>query len=236
MIQFKQKSFTEYDAMRYLYVELCKRGDRQKWKPINKSSLLPILNGNSVVIERFVVSTSFFGKDKYRMYIKVGAKAKMPDEVRLAESKVYDKTLFGARVKVGAGTYAGKYPYNNDKKEPGSVGRPPSDNNGGGGNKKPQGGNNWKEKRESLIESGFDNCRQKLFGKGGNSGPSPFITTDLDIPYAAITYEVRELLGEAIKYDKKERSLVLEFGDVDSAIRALNILPFGIDYSIYLLT
>ena len=41
MIQFRQKTFSEYDAMRALYVELLKRGDKNKWKVIDKNSLIP---------------------------------------------------------------------------------------------------------------------------------------------------------------------------------------------------
>ena len=37
------------------------------------------------------------------------------------------------------------------------------------------------------------------------------------------------------KYDKESRSLVLEFEKIGDAIKALNILPFGINYNIYLL-
>ena len=94
MINFRQKNFSEYDAMRTLYVELMKRtnGDRNKFPTINSSALIPILRGNNIVIERFVISTSFFNKDKYRMYLKIGAKAKLPDDVRLSP-KVYDRRL-----------------------------------------------------------------------------------------------------------------------------------------------
>ena len=55
MIQFRQKTFSEYDAMRTLYVELLKRGDRNKWKVIDRDSLIPVLRGNNVVVERFVI-------------------------------------------------------------------------------------------------------------------------------------------------------------------------------------
>ena len=44
-----------------------------------------------------------------------------------------------------------------------------------------------------------------------------------------------QLLGEAINYDKKSRSLVLEFKTMEDAIRAINILPFGVNYKIFLL-
>jgi len=191
MIEFRQKSFTECEAMRSLFVELCKRGgDRQKWKIIDKTSLLPILKGNNVVIERFVISTSLFSRDKYRMYLKIGAKAKMPDEVRLPQ-QVYDKSLGNVYVKLSTGSTKFPKDFNN------------FDNNNGEKNKK-------------------------------NKENSEFFRASYD-PRLDIKYEVSELLGDAIKYSKKERSLVLEFSSIGKAIDALNILPFGIDYNIYLL-
>ena len=195
MIQFRQKTFSEYDAMRALYVELLKRGDKNKWKVIDKNSLIPVLRGNNVVIERFVISTSFAHRDRYRLYLKIGAKAKLPDEVRLPE-RVYDKRLGNASINFNMGLFA-----------PGSK-----DNQG------------QKQKNMSVV------FKQKEF-KGG---APPTISASVS-PNINLTYEVRELLGEAVKYDKKERSLVLEFKTIDDAIRALNILPFGINYNIFLL-
>ena len=183
MIKFAQKQYTEYDAMRALYVELMKYSDKNKFEVIDKSALIPVLKGNNVVIERFVISTSTFGKDKYRMYLKIGAKAKLPDEVRLAGEHVYDKKLLDLSISFKGGI-------------------------------KPK----------------------KLSGKKGGGGGSPFgIQTEIKTPYLSINQEVHELLGEAIRYDKKERSLVLEFKEIQYAIRALNILPFGLGYKIYLL-
>ena len=195
MIQFRQKTFSEYDAMRTLYVELLKRGDRNKWKVIDRDSLIPVLRGNNVVVERFVISTSFAHRDRYRFYLKIGAKAKLPDEVRLPE-RVYDKRLGNATLNFNMGLFA-----------PGT-----------------------KQKTESSVTSPVI-FRQKDFGKGG---PPPTISASVS-PSINLTYEVRELLGDAVKYDKKERSLVLEFKTVDDAIQALNILPFGINYNIFLL-
>ena len=105
MIQFRQKTFSEYDAMRALYVELLKRGDKNKWKVIDKNSLIHVLRGNNVVIERFVISTSFAHRDRYRLYLKIGAKAKLPDEVRLPE-RVYDKRLGNASINFNMGLFA----------------------------------------------------------------------------------------------------------------------------------
>jgi len=204
MIEFRQKTFSEYDAMRSLYVELLKRGDRNKWRVIDQSQLLPILKGNNIVIERFVISKSFLQhKDKYRLYLKIGAKAKLPDEVRLPE-KVYDKKLGNANLNINVGSFA-----------PGSK----NNNNNNGG------------QQRNFSEVIF---KQKEFkGKGG--GQPPTIGANLS-PSINFTYTVRELSGKTLKYDKKERSLVLEFDSIHDAINALNILPFGINYNIYLLS
>lgn len=178
MIKFVQKQYSEYDAMRALYVELMKYSDRNKFDVISSSELIPVLKGNNVVIERFVIYHPVFGRDKYRMYLKIGAKAKLPDDVRLSGGHVYDKRLLGVSVSFRGGAKPKIF----------------SDNNGGSS-----------------------------------------LQTEVKSPYFEISREVHELLGEAIKYDKKDRSLVLEFKDIPSAIRALNILPFGISYKIYLL-
>ena len=77
--------------------------------------------------------------------------------------------------------------------------------------------------------------RQKEFGKNNNGNKVPPTIKAEVSPSIDLTYEVRELLGEAVKYDKKERSLVLEFKSIKDAIQALNILPFGINYNIFLL-
>ena len=204
MIEFRQKTFSEYDAMRSLYVELLKRGDRNKWRVIDQSQLLPILKGNNIVIERFVISKSFLQhKDKYRLYLKIGAKAKLPDEVRLPE-RVQDKKLGNANLNINVGSFA---PKNNN------------DNNGG--------------QQRSFSEVIF---KQKVFGKNKkNGGGQPTIGANIS-PSINFTYTVRELSGKTLKYDKKERSLVLEFDSIHDAINALNILPFGINYNIYLLS
>lgn len=186
MIRFAQKQYTEYDAMRALYVELMRYSSKNKFEVIDKSALIPVLKGNSVVIERFVISTSMFGKDKYRMYLKIGAKAKLPDDVRLTSSRVYDKKLLDLSVS---------------------------------------------------FKGGVKPDQPKYFSKNNNkNGDNKIgINTEIKTPYFSLNQEVRELLGKALKYDKKDRSLVLEFSDISSAIRALNILPFGLDYKIYLL-
>lgn len=190
MITFRQKEFSEFDAMRSLYVEILKRTDndrRRRFPVIDSSALLPILKGNNVVVERFVISTSMFGKDKYRMYLKIGAKAKLPDEVRLP-GRYYDKKLGDVSLKFNGDIFTSK---TFTKKK-----------NNGGNQQNQQGG--------KIISSNIT-------------------------PYISIEQRIHTLLGEAIKYDKRERSLVLEFESIEDAISALNILPFGIDYKIYLL-
>lgn len=190
MIVFRQKEFTEYDAMRSLYVELLKRSDKSKFKVIDTSALIPILKGNNIVIERFVINTSLFGKDKYRMYIRIGAKAKLPDEVRLPGT-VYDKKLLNLRVSMKGGL-SNNNQYQNQQK---TFSKKKNNNGGGGGD---------------------------------------FIQTELT-PNFDLGIERNKLLGDAVKYDKKSRLLVLEFSTIWDAINALNILPFGLNYSIYLL-
>lgn len=192
MIEFRQKIFAarEYDAMKSLYNELMKKDSawRYKIKVIDSSSLLPILRGNNVVIERFVISTQFGKKDKYRMYLKIGAKAKMPDDVRLpgADRK---NTLFRSSLKFNTGGFFG-------------------------------------QKNNSEIE-----IKQKEF-KGGNP---PDIMSDIDAGSYSIEYETTVPKGTTLLYDKKGRSLVLEFDSIRDAISALDILPFGLNYNMYLL-
>lgn len=202
MITFKQKEFSEFDAMRSLYVELTKNSKPNRFQMIKLNSLLPILRGNNVVIERFVISTGLFKRDTYRMYLKIGAKAKMPDEVRLP-SRVYDETLLNATLNVGFdGAPAQR---NNSERDPSKTA--------------------FKERSFSKNNKGG--------GGGGNVGIGG-IKSNLNFPIN-ISYEVKKLLGEAVNYDKKSRSLVLEFDTIYDAINAINILPFGMNYKIYLL-
>nr|DAX30634.1 MAG TPA: hypothetical protein [Caudoviricetes sp.] len=214
MIVFRQKEYSEYDAMRSLYVELMRYSDRNRFDTIDKSALIPILKGNNIVIERFVISTTLFGKDRYRMYLKIGAKAKMPDEVRLP-SKVYDKRLGNMQVNVNSGIFADnqKQQYQNNNAQ----------NNNQQGNK----GRNQQPKQTNNSE-----VIEKQFAD--KKGPPPFISGSMS-PYIDLTVKVQELLGDAIVYDKQSRTLVLEFKSIRDAIQALNILPFGLNYKIYLL-
>ena len=202
MIVFRQKEYSEYDAMRSLYVELMRYSDRNRFDTIDKSALIPILKGNNIVIERFVISTTLFGKDRYRMYLKIGAKAKMPDEVRLP-SKVYDKRLGNMQVNVNSGIFANDQRQQNNNR---SQNQPRQTNN------------------SEVIEKQF----------ADKKGPPPFISGSMS-PYIDLTVKVQELLGDAIVYDKQSRTLVLEFKSIRDAIQALNILPFGLNYKIYLL-
>lgn len=191
MIIFKEKTYSEFEAMRSLYTELGRLGLLRNgmYDIINTSQLIPILKGNNIVVEKFVKSTSFFGKDKYRMYLKIGAKAKLPDEVRLPTWTNIEK--FGNL----------SFNFKN--------------NTGGGDGKK-------KDKKK------------KKDNRGGNQQHNFSIEGSYNYN-ANIQLEVQTLLGEAIKYDKKARELILEFDTIQDAIRALNVLPFGIRYKIYLL-
>lgn len=218
MIKFRQKNFTEYDAMRSLYVELMKSaGDnRGRYKIIDSTALIPVLKGNNVVIEKFVIASSFFGRDKYRMYLKIGAKAKLPDDVRLP-STVNQRKLGSINLKFGGGfdPKAGKGLVIKSSGKAFSDSQPRIRLFSG----------NWKKDKNKNNQN---NQGQNNNNNGGGFGASWSPSFD-------ISYNVSELLGEALKYDKKERSLVLEFGSIRSAIEALNVLPFGIGYNICLL-
>ena len=214
MIEFRQKEFSEYDAMRSLYVELMKYGDRNKYEIISSSELIPKLKGNNIIIERFVISTSFAHKDKYRMYLKIGAKAKLPDEVRLP-GRTYDKNLGNLTLSFNGKLNAGN-----------------NNNNSGDLEKRVK---NLEQRMQSDTTSSTIGFKQKEFKGNNNGGDGGGIINSKFSPYINIQREVTELLGEAIKYDKKSRSLVLEFNSIRDAISALNILPFGLNYKICLL-
>ena len=258
MIKFRQKIFSEYDAMRSLYVEIMKRlnGDRRRFPIITMNELPAILRGNNVVIERFVISTSFFNKDKYRMYLKIGARAKLPDEVRLP-GKYYDNRLANAKVRISPSIqnrgnwnkWVEEVPSKSQETRDSSFSSTGSDpkgtktDNPKNDKKRGKGRSKFGEKRGSEIESVMYGLEQRLFGndKKGNGGNNnnndagaKILSAEVN-PYVDIVYYVHKLLGEAIKYDKRARTLVLEFESIPDAIDALNILPFGINYNIYLL-
>lgn len=225
MIKFRQKEFTEYDAMRSLYVKLMRYSDRNKFGVIDTSALVPVLRGNNVVIERFVISTSMFGKDKYRMYLKIGAKAKLPDEVRLP-GKTYDKRLGNMQLNVSHSIFAPKDSFDQQNN---------NNNTSLGNTSGPRNDRGQRQKNHSDI-TGFPGSilEQREFKSKGGDKQYPYISGSFS-PSFDLSYEVSELLGEAVKYDKKSRSLVLEFKSIEDAINALNILPFGLGYKIYLL-
>lgn len=172
MIKFKEVTYSEYYAMRELYNELV--GDNKKFEVISKSYLPGILKGNSVVVEKFTSVTKVFGRDRYRMYIRVGSKAKMPDEVRLPKS--YQDKSIPLSFKVETGVKKDNTQQNNQS--------------------------------DQSQSSGFRFNIQTLESK---------------------------ILGDAITYNKKERLLVLELDSIRDAAKALNVLPFGLGYKIYLL-
>lgn len=199
MISFRQKQFTEYDAMKSLYEAILRvtHGDRERKFPvIDKSALIPILKGNNVVVEKFTISTSLFGRDKYRMYIKIGAKAKLPDEVRLP-GRVYTTTVGDLSFRIES---------------------------------------SFKGFDKNADRNFSEVLGQREFG-GKNNQPPPMVKAGMGFGprNIQIEKETMKLLGEAIEYSKPQRSLVLEFDEIDDAIRALNILPFGLNYKIYLL-
>ena len=191
MIEFRQKEFAEFDAMKSLYEELMRKDSPWRFKinVISQDSLLPVLKGNNVVIERFVISTRFMRREKFRMYLKVGAKAKMPEALRLPGRPDV--------IKLGNASFT----MNGTIKA-------------------------FSEVVEKQKE--FDNK------KGGGDG-GPGIKTSFRPVEASIQIETTRPQGETLLYDKKARTIVFEFDSIRDAVQALNILPFGLNYKIYLL-
>lgn len=201
MINFRQKEFTEYDAMRSLYVELMRGDCRLRVDTINRNELIPILRGNNIVIERFVISP-VGRQDKFRMYLKIGAKAKLPDQVRLTSRSEYKK-VGSMKVELNAAAFTGNQQNNNNQQ------------------------NNQQKKKKKKDKQKTYSVLQKEFN-------NPFAKANLPM-FVDINYQVNKLLGEALLYDKQSRTLVLEFDSIRDAINALNVLPFGINYKLYLL-
>lgn len=201
MIRFLQKGFSEADAMRSLWRELQRRsnGDPRRLPKIieSQTSLIPILRGNNVVIEKFVISKSL-GQENFRLYLRVGAKCKLPENF-LLPSRKEERTAFGNLrfAKIGGGN---------------------KDNNS-----QPQ------QKNNSEIGT-FTRFVQKEFGnnKGDNNGGG----NGIDL---SIRYERQERKGHVVRYDKSQRQVVLEFDTIQNAIDCLDILPFGLDYNLYIL-
>ena len=94
--------------------------------------------------------------------------------------------------------------------------------------------------RNEFYQSNKSTNSTTPFGKGvriklfADDKFHPDIKTTFS-PNIDLSYETAELSGETLKYDKRERSLVLEFPSIQDAVRALKILPFGLNYKVYLL-
>lgn len=204
MITFKRKEFSEYENMRVLYNEIQRNFYlKNKIRMIDPSALPSILRGNNVVIEKFSIITSLFNKDRYVMYLKMGAKVKLPDKIRLD----------GDNVKENIGNMSIKFKSGIPKFNNGSSEKKFSDTYG---------------TRIFFEPGGKDNGKKKKKGDGG------FINAEFT-PYENLSYDYTRLVGRVVKYNKIERSLVLEFDSKMDALKALDILPFGLDYNLYLL-
>ena len=204
MITFKRKEFSEYENMRVLYNEIQRNFYlKNKIRMIDPSALPSILRGNNVVIEKFSIITSLFNKDRYVMYLKMGAKVKLPDKIRLD----------GDNVKENIGNMSIKFKSGIPKFNSGSSEKKFSDTY---------------ETRIFFESGGKDNGKKKKKGDGG------LINAEFT-PYENLSYDYTRLIGRVVKYNKIERSLVLEFDSKMDALKALDILPFGLDYNLYLL-
>ena len=196
MIVFKEKQYAESEAMRTLFVHLRREGFLRNglYETIGKSQLPAVLKGNNVVVEKFVISTSFFFLVKYRAYLKMGAKVKLPDTVRLDGYYAHEKLgNLSFKFQKGFSELGEKLFGGGKKKKKKKKDNNDNNNNGGGG-------------FSSRLEHKFD-----------------------------IEVDTKKLYGEVVKYDKRARELILEFDELRDVPKALDILPFGLNYKVYLL-
>lgn len=212
MIEFRQKIFSkEYDAARQLYVQL--QRDHIRVDVIRPSELAAVLRGNNVVIERFTAKSKLFGKDEYVMYLKLGAKVKMPENFRLPQGRSVQNDLGFMKVGVKTGIAPGK----NDQRDAAKEEIP---------------------KKAKKFSNFYENLvRQRLFGGGNgkkNKGPANIFSLEFN-PNIRLGYESNRLLGNVIGYDKYSRTVILQFKSLPDAIRSLDVLPFGLGYKVYLL-
>lgn len=224
MIKFKQKEFSESDAMRPFYVKLQKEVKERRApfvQVIGRSEMIPILSGNNVIIEKFVLVDKFLGKDTFKMYLRFGNKVKLPDSFKLSDFKYENQSLLGGSkidVDLSLNNYGNQQNNNNNNKK----NKNNNNNNNQGGGNKGNGGNksfNGKKPYQRLHS-------QKQFA---------FIDPKISGLGFSLSRDVKVSLGEAVFYDKKSRIAVLEFKSIEDAIRSLNILPLGLNYKLYLL-
>lgn len=184
MIIFREKKFTEYDAMISLYKSL--KSKDAKFEVIKDSALPAVLRGNNIVIEKFVISPRTFGRDQYRTYIRLGSKLKLPT-TGIRFPKYYEnKRIGGLGLLVSRGGAEG------------SVAR--------------------------VIEDKSSGKKTTEYSKPDNN--SSQYSLELSSSKSA---------ANVLTYDKNSGSLVLESPSIDDAVRALNILPFGIGYKVFIL-
>jgi hypothetical protein len=215
MIRFKEKVYSEYDAMRQLYVEMGKRyrgiDGKPGFKAISPSYLPGILKGNSVVIEKFVIVSRMIGSDKYRMYIKLGSKIKLPDKIKLPSLDSNYVNMGVIKGTLGGGPlFKNNYQGKNNKQD------------------------DFEDEEEDEDESNSynRNKRQRKFSNKKSGGGYGFkLETSKGIGITS-----NKPLGSTVLYDKNSRSLVLEFNSIRDAVESLNYLPLGLSYDLYIVS
>ena len=237
-VAFRQKEYSEHDALRLFFIEWKKRRCFPELEVIGPSELIPVLKGNNVVIEKVVISTSFFGSDRYRLYFKLGARVNLPPSVHLPQESEYTHYLGRSEVSLQGGwksPYGGGGGGNNPNQNP--------NNNNPGGRFETRTHSSTEE--DESLERFFGELQfeEKEFGKkkgggggGNNNGDGGLLIKANYKPEINLSYKVREPLGETIKYDRTSRTLVLEYTSLDRAFKSLSILPFGLQYKLYLLS
>lgn len=218
MIEFREKFYSEADAMRELYLKLQER-QRTRKPPILKGIIqledLPsVLRGNNVVIEKFVLVRSFLGKDKYRVFLKMGSKVKLPKTVALP-SKSYDKSI--GKVSLGYTDAKIGSPFYNQQQQQQQQQKQKL---------------NSETEKESIV---WGKLEERIYKDKGGGGGASIGGIRFEPSGMNLNYTKKEPLGDVVKYSQKDRSLVIESKSVDNILDSLNVLPFGLNYNIYLL-
>lgn len=231
MIEFRQKIFSkEYDALRQLSLQL--KRDNVRIDVIRPSDLAAVLRGNNVVIERFMAKSKLFGKDEYIMYLKLGAKVKMPENVRLPQGRSFRNDLGYMRVGVRTGISQTK----GDKELNDLIDKKIKDKISKVKSPVTPGSNPNQQKQKNASDTLGETTRQRLFGNNNNGGGGGGNSLTFDFsPNIRLGYDSNRLLGNVIEYDKQSRTVVIQFKTISDAVRSLDVLPFGLEYRVYLL-
>ena len=240
MIKFKEKTYSEYDAMRQLYVEMSKRyksyDGKLGFKVVSPFYLPGILKGNNVVIEKFVILSRMIGSDKYRMYIKLGSKVKIPDDFKLPSLDKDTKNLGSLNTTIYPGLPIIRSVNNKTVDSNTSPNQPNKTDNKGGKSYTIEELRNLGLIKGNLSQKNNSDIEERLYDdKNDNKSPKFGFVQNISVRKDLSTSSNKPL-GTTVLYDKNSRSLVLEFNSIKDAVESLNYLPLGLSYDLYIVS